>query len=91
LAIVLCPELPLLGLTQDIHNPTRYLCLWDFSNAPMMSSNNNGISKHISISIISDTIRKVHVTAINQIFNYLESAISLPIMLEINKITTNQT
>jgi hypothetical protein len=89
LAIVLCPKLPLLGLTQDIHNPTRCLCLWDFNNAPVISSNNNRISKHISISIISDAIRKVHIIAINQIFNHLESAISLPIMPEIDKIATN--
>ena len=48
-----------------MHNPTRRLYLWDFGNTPMMSGDNNGISKHISISIISDVIRKMHVTAIN--------------------------
>ena len=47
-AIVLCPELPLLGLYQGMHNPIIPLRLKNILNAPSISGENNKIGVNIT-------------------------------------------
>jgi hypothetical protein len=88
-AIVLCSSLPLLGLRQTMHNPTIELYLSDIVAAPGITGNDNEIGAHITRSLISDAIKKVHSFGVNQIFDHSER--TAPTMPEIDRIRTNKT
>ena len=78
-ALILCPELPLDGLRQSMHNPAVPLKLHDIFNSPGISGDE--IGPDITRSLISDAIRRVHRTGVNHIFqNSNQSPPQIPIL-----------
>src|SRR5690242_3774078 len=89
-AIIICPDLPMSGLQQNMHDPTKELHEQDILNAPAISGNDNGFGVNISTYLISDAIRKVHSPGVDAIFS-LETIPTAPTMPEIDRIATNKT
>ena len=61
-AVVICPELPVTGLTQDMHNPSIPLEFMDIINSPAISGvasdgTDDKISSQISTALIIDAIK----------------------------------
>jgi hypothetical protein len=80
-----------------MHDRTKDLNIRDIFNTPAISSNDNGIGIRIFTYLISETIQKVHRSAINMIFNgsflslETEAAFIIPIIPEIDRIATYKT
>jgi hypothetical protein len=78
-----------------MHDKTKDLNIRDIFNAPAISDNDNDIRVRIFTYFISETIKKVHGSAVNTIFNGLliktETAFTIFIMPEIDRIATYKT
>jgi len=88
IAIMLCPELPLLGLHQSIHNLTIPLRLKDILDAPSISSKDGRIGVNITQSLISDLIKRIYTASVNTIFRGSDYYLK---MLNIYCLTVNKT
>ena len=87
-AIVLCPELPLSGLRQSMHNPTIPLRLEDILDAPSISGEDGGIGLNITRSLISDAIKRIHTDGVDSIFGDSDRYPNMP---SIHCLNTSQT
>ena len=96
-AIIIYPNLPGSDLQQSIHNETKHLNVYNIFTAPAISGDDNDLKIYIFIYLILDTIRKVHSSKINTIFNNpsllseTEAALTMPTIPKINLIAINKT
>jgi hypothetical protein len=77
-ALVYCPELPLTGLRQSMHNPTVPLNIHDIFGSPAISGNDRGVGNNITRSLISDAIKRLHTSSIDLVFNDSDSFPQMP-------------
>ena len=65
-AIVHCPELPLSGLLQEMHNPTRLLSAHEVLLAPSFTGDKTG--RDITASMIHDAVCRIHSDGVDAVF-----------------------
>jgi hypothetical protein len=85
-AIVLCPELPVTGLDQSMHNPTIELSLHDILNGSAISGDDIGVE--ITRSLISDAVKRIHNDSVSKVFARTDLYSEMP---TIHRITTTKT
>ena len=85
-AVVLCPELPLSGLRQDMHNPSIPLSVKDILLAPGIcgdSSSTDETGWAITRSLITDAVCRVHPAAVDAVFKADKKARTIMPVLDI--------
>ena len=85
-AIIFCPELPLSGLRQSMHDPTKLLQLDDIFQSPGFIGDE--LTAKISYHLIANAIKGVYLHKVEYIFT--ESDL-FPEMLSIHCINTRKT
>ena len=86
--VMICPELPATGLTQDMHDPTIQLQTMDILNSPAVCGGDD-IGPKISTYHIVEAIRKVHSRGLLVI--YKDSELDPPSMPIIDRLRPHKT
>jgi hypothetical protein len=86
--IVLCPELPLSGLRQDMHNPTIPLRYKDIRFSSGLRGG-HGLQSNISKAIIFNALKTVHGDTLSRVFE--ESICMQPEMPVMNRLQPRKT
>jgi len=87
-AITICPELPVTGLEQSMHDPTIQLDVEDIYSAPGVAGDD--IAPQITRSLIADAIKRIHTSGVNRVFRS-DDTDSFPIMPRLDVINTHKT
>ena len=85
-AIVICPELPVTGLSQTMHDPSIQLSFQEILEGPAISGDNTG--PDITRTLICDAIKRIHAPGVMKIFEGINNAFKMPVIQHIKATTT---
>lgn len=88
-AVVICPEIPPEGLTQDMHNPLYKLDASDIVESPGLR--NVALHREIVISLLITAVNKVHPGCIEKLFPPGDTQHTRPTLPKIQRLKPNKT